>query len=391
MRRNMMAGLLVMAASGRAGAEERFEVGAFVGRDRFHGAHELGNAAYSDQVPLDATMLGARARLYLVHGLSIELETKVSSSGTAGDPDAGRHSLTGRVLGARLHATYQLSGWGRVRPFAALGLGTETLFIDAPGDYLVESDTDPNVHWGAGAHVAVGRDYGLRFDARQSMTAGRHSAATFGYEATIGLYMSFGGGPVPTSPTDEPADPLELAARAQPRLAPRPRTEQPLHRRPLSRPAPIDTPIVLASLSLPSALPIREPREDHQLALLATLDEDAIADTPNEQVARVRFKKNRARVRRAFRAKLDAVVARIREQTDSRILIAGHADGQGSEAYNLELSRVRADRVKAYLVRRGIDSERIETIGYGETRPVASNDDPVGRAHNRRIELYLDD
>lgn len=68
----------------------------------------------------------------------------------------------------------------------------------------------------------------------------------------------------------------------------------------------------------------------------------------------------------------------------TRIQVAGHTDSRGSEQYNLDLSQKRADSVKNALVQRGVDPIRIETIGYGESAPVSSND-----AMNRRVEIII--
>lgn len=78
------------------------------------------------------------------------------------------------------------------------------------------------------------------------------------------------------------------------------------------------------------------------------------------------------------------------------VTIIGHTDSKGAESYNLELSRKRAEAVKQWLVdREGINQERIETIGKGESEPVAPNtkadgsDNPEGRQKNRRVEIRI--
>jgi OmpA-OmpF porin, OOP family len=72
------------------------------------------------------------------------------------------------------------------------------------------------------------------------------------------------------------------------------------------------------------------------------------------------------------------------------IVVEGHTDANGSDSQNLLLSQDRADAVKDYLVRNaGVNVERISSIGYGEARPVASNETPEGRARNRRIDLII--
>ena len=73
-----------------------------------------------------------------------------------------------------------------------------------------------------------------------------------------------------------------------------------------------------------------------------------------------------------------------------RIEIAGHTDSLGPGIYNIWLSRKRAEVIYNYLVQRGVDSNRLLVRGYGETRPIASNDDEInGRSLNRRIEIVV--
>lgn len=84
---------------------------------------------------------------------------------------------------------------------------------------------------------------------------------------------------------------------------------------------------------------------------------------------------------------LDEVLEMLRGEASWKLTIEGHTDATGSEAHNLTLSQKRADSVKAYLVKEGIDSGRLNTSGFGETKPVADNATELGRAQNRRVEL----
>lgn len=81
----------------------------------------------------------------------------------------------------------------------------------------------------------------------------------------------------------------------------------------------------------------------------------------------------------------DALVAR----SDVKVEIAGHTDAKGSDAYNLRLSDRRAASVKEYLVSKGIADDRMTTMGYGESVPVADNASDEGRELNRRVELKV--
>ncbi|MDY6948612.1 MAG: OmpA family protein, partial [Pseudomonadota bacterium] len=75
---------------------------------------------------------------------------------------------------------------------------------------------------------------------------------------------------------------------------------------------------------------------------------------------------------------------------DASVLIEGHTDANGSDSANLILSQDRADAVKQYLVSQfGLNAEKVSSIGYGEARPVATNETAAGRARNRRIDLVI--
>lgn len=101
----------------------------------------------------------------------------------------------------------------------------------------------------------------------------------------------------------------------------------------------------------------------------------------------VEFEVDSAELTAEGRALLDEVLVALRKVPNVAVEIAGHTDSQGTEEYNLDLSRRRAEAVLAYLVGNGEDPGRFEVIGYGETQPVADNATEEGRARNRRIEF----
>jgi OOP family OmpA-OmpF porin len=84
---------------------------------------------------------------------------------------------------------------------------------------------------------------------------------------------------------------------------------------------------------------------------------------------------------------LDELVTLLNHYEGANLLIEGHADSNGSDAYNLDLSQRRTNSVKKYLVEKGIAEDRLTAVGFGESKPIASNKTSLGRAKNRRVEL----
>jgi outer membrane protein OmpA-like peptidoglycan-associated protein len=91
---------------------------------------------------------------------------------------------------------------------------------------------------------------------------------------------------------------------------------------------------------------------------------------------------------RSFKG-LDEVIKLMKEDAQLHISIEGHTDNVGADAANLKLSENRANAVKAYFVKKGIDAGRIQSSGFGETQPIEDNKTAAGRQKNRRVELKL--
>ncbi|MGD8389599.1 MAG: OmpA family protein [Desulfobacteraceae bacterium] len=86
---------------------------------------------------------------------------------------------------------------------------------------------------------------------------------------------------------------------------------------------------------------------------------------------------------------LQQVLSALSARPEMKLVIEGHTDSQGSDDYNLDLSKRRAESVKTWLTDKGIAENRLEARGYGESRPVADNRQPDGRALNRRVEIAV--
>jgi outer membrane protein OmpA-like peptidoglycan-associated protein len=85
----------------------------------------------------------------------------------------------------------------------------------------------------------------------------------------------------------------------------------------------------------------------------------------------------------------DVAKALIEQDPDSKMVVEGHTDSQGTAAANQELSQKRAQAVRDYLVSRGIAGDRVTAQGFGPTRPIGENNSPEGRANNRRVEIVV--
>jgi OOP family OmpA-OmpF porin len=94
-------------------------------------------------------------------------------------------------------------------------------------------------------------------------------------------------------------------------------------------------------------------------------------------------------IKPAGKAKLDDLVGKVKGINLEVIIAVGHTDSEGTDAYNQKLSVRRAESVKAYLVSKGIEKNRIYTEGKGEKQPVADNKTKEGRAKNRRVEIEV--
>lgn len=103
----------------------------------------------------------------------------------------------------------------------------------------------------------------------------------------------------------------------------------------------------------------------------------------------IQFETGKATLKPASFAMLDEIVSILGEYTDYNLKMGGHTDSNGSDETNMRLSQARVDAVKDYLIRKGIDTSRIEATGYGESQPIANNNTAAGRAQNRRVELEL--
>lgn len=103
----------------------------------------------------------------------------------------------------------------------------------------------------------------------------------------------------------------------------------------------------------------------------------------------ITFESGGSNLSNSFYAVMDSVVLVVQEFDKTIIVTAGHTDSKGSDSYNQLLSERRATTVAGYLRHKGVVEARLETIGFGETQPLADNATAEGRALNRRVEISL--
>ncbi|MBO7501553.1 MAG: OmpA family protein [Fibrobacterales bacterium] len=103
------------------------------------------------------------------------------------------------------------------------------------------------------------------------------------------------------------------------------------------------------------------------------------------------FETNKADLTQDLQNNLAKIAGILTVYGESRITVEGHTDNKGTAEYNQGLSERRAENVRAFLVKSGIDEGRLSAVGYGMTRPVADNSTAEGRQKNRRVDLVIAD
>lgn len=147
------------------------------------------------------------------------------------------------------------------------------------------------------------------------------------------------------------------------------------------------------SQSLDLTADTKDVTEIHDIKL-APVELTTIAVTPIEENAKITlnnifFAFNKAVLHPDSYSELNRIADLMKERTGMTVEIAGHTDATGPDDYNMMLSEWRAKAVTKYLTEKGISSERITTVFFGETKPKESNDTSAGRAKNRRVEFTI--
>lgn len=401
------------------------EVGVFVGALFPSKDHNIMNetkphTTYGSLAP----ELGLRVGYYPVSFLGAEIE------GAAGTTSMEDESAT--MLAGRGHLVGQLPFWS-VTPFLLGGFGRLAMHSDVLG-----KDGDPAFHFGAGVKIPANDMLSVRLDVRDNLTQ-KHNAKpdtlTHHPEIQLGLTGTFGRTSRPEGPKDRDGDGFEDGEDRcpdEPGVAPDgcPVSDRdgdgiadgkdrcPDEAGPEPSGCPVDDtdgdgiddskdhcPDV-AGLP-PDGCPDEDPDKDgikgkadkcpnEPETANGFEDDDGCPDEVPDSVKRftgviegIQFDTGKATIRPSSRTTLDQATAVLREHPSLRVAISGHTDTDGSRDLNMRLSAERAESVKAYLVIKGIDADRIETRGAGPDEPIADNATPAGKQKNRRIEFKL--
>jgi outer membrane protein OmpA-like peptidoglycan-associated protein len=137
--------------------------------------------------------------------------------------------------------------------------------------------------------------------------------------------------------------------------------------------------------------------DDKQTIRTDTIDDDStirlellsLKEGTTIQLKSVLFQRGTSDIKDGSFEELDRVYTMLKKNANVEIELSGHTDNTGSAKLNIELSQKRSDRIKEYLVEKGINSKRLESKGYGGARPIASNKSEVTRKLNRRVEFTI--
>ncbi len=116
-----------------------------------------------------------------------------------------------------------------------------------------------------------------------------------------------------------------------------------------------------------------------------TQDNQLKLDIPSD----ISFQTNRSDIQGNFAPILDRFAEGLRNNQNAQVRIIGHTDSTGNDGINDPLSLARAESTRNYLTSRGVNGSRIQVQGMGSRQPIATNDTAEGRAHNRRVEIFV--
>lgn len=292
---------------------------------------------------------------------------------------AAATALGGSVIStdtAMLNVWFELAQ-GKVRPYLGGGLGAVRKSIDAHHDEGAAAQLGIGVDWLLNEHLAIDTRYRylsterIKYESNGSSLAADYSAQAL----TIGLRYAFFSDPLPPPPVPTTAT-IE---------SPRPPTDS-------DGDGVLDEQdqcpgtsqgVAVDAVGCPLPPPCKAPEPGQALDLSGCATGDTIT------LHGVTFEFDKAVLTLNAKTILDGIANASLAAPAIHFEISGHTDSKGSDSYNQTLSEQRAESVATYLESRGVAADRMTSVGYGETRPVADNESEEGRELNRRVELKI--
>lgn len=331
------AALLSAPLVGFATEPGTFYVTPFVGSENYSGERSINREL----------QYGIGAEYQFTEHLSAELDYMQSD-----DAETHRNHYDVDVSRISLSGIYSIGRFGfrnMYEPYLKVGIG------HVEYDYARSSnDTDTDLAAGAGLRIHFPHNLSARLEAKALHET--QSSQTHGLY-TLGISYAFGGKkaaePAPAPQPVEPAAPLDS-----------------------------DGDGVTDDKDQCPNTPAGREVDEKGCEYVLRKTEDMRLD--------INFDIDKADIAESYVAEVERAAKFLKRYSQVKAEIAGHTDSTGSDAHNLKLSQRRAEAVRDMLVQRfGIDASRLTAVGYGESKPIASNDTVAGRAENRRVVAVM--
>ncbi|QXE85508.1 MULTISPECIES: OmpA family protein [Geomonas] len=413
------AAVLTVATAAIAGEREgAFSISPFAGGYTFDGEQHLKTAP----------VFGLRLGYDLTKNWGVEaVADYLATEGT-------RNDRSFNALSYRLDILYNFLPEGPLVPYLAVGGGGITYGHGREGLKISDRTTDATINAGGGVKYFVTDSVALRADARQLFLLESPDSPKYNWEYTAGLTFLFGGktasapvaAPAPApEPVVEPAPvqkpvPAPVVAPAPVPVPPAPSVNMTVAPSSITKgetatltwsssnatncviqpeigPVPPQgsmtvTPADNAAYTLTCNGDGGTAKSAARVAVMAPAPVVAAPPAPapklcSPAVINIQFDTNKADLKPQYRNEMKTLADFLNEFPKATGVIEGHTDNVGPKALNMKLSQRRADTIRNYLVKEfGIAPERIKAVGYGPTKPIASNKTKAGKAQNRRIE-----